>query len=307
VPAAATAPAGGAARELQRLARELDRLRAEKAAAEQRVAELSATARQAAALAEAERAEREQLLAEKAAAEQRSAELTGAVRRAAELAEVARQAAERAASERRQREGLEVEKARIERRLLAPAEDFRKGDVGAPAGAPRSTALPSLGGLFASDERGTGSPLPRAGKSSLRPAISRAFFRVDPELADIVYDSADDVLEVHQSIGMTQLSLEGHPNQYCSAYIVILKKGPGRQVYVAFRLAASHRVLVYVPPTPPGDPEAYGRTMKEAARFLRATGIETESLPLGKSPRSRTQALRQIPVLRPAPPSSPSE
>jgi len=37
--------------------------------------------------------------------------------------------------------------------------------------------------------------------------------------------------------------------------------------------------------------------MQEALRFLRVTGIETERVPLGKSPQSRMRALVQIPVL----------
>jgi multidrug efflux pump subunit AcrA (membrane-fusion protein) len=277
---------------------ELKRLETEKAAAQQRAAEMAEAVRRAERQAAAERAGREQLLAEKAVAEQRAAELTSAARRTAELAEVARQAAERAEAERRERERLELEKARIEQCLLARSEEPLTGKRGAVERGRQPTALPSLGGRFNSESSALEGQVAPPPKPASRPSISGAFFQVDWDLADIAYESADDVLEVHQSISMTQLSLEGFPNQYCTAYIVALKKGKGRQVYVAFRLATSNRVLVYVPSSPPRNQDAYGRTMQEANKFLRVTGIETECLPLGKSSQSRTQALSQIPILR---------
>jgi hypothetical protein len=267
---------------------ELERLETEKAAAQQRAAEMAEAVLRAERQAAAERAGREQLLAEKAVAEQRAAELTSAARRTAELAE----------AERRERERLELEKAGIERRLLERSEEPLPGKRGAVERGRQPTALPSLGGRFNSDSSAKEGQVAPPPKPSSRPSNSGAFFQVDWDLADIAYESADDVLEVHQSISMTQLSLEGFPNQYCTAYIVALKKGKGRQVYVAFRLATSNRVLVYVPSSPPRNQDAYGRTMNEANKFLRVTGIETECLPLGKSSQGRTQALSQIPILR---------
>jgi multidrug efflux pump subunit AcrA (membrane-fusion protein) len=273
-------------------------LATEKAAAEQRAAEMAEAARQAELQAAAERAGREQLLAEKAVAEQRAAELIDAARRAAELAEIARQAAERAEAERRERERLELEKARIERRLLERADEPRKGRRGAVGRGLQPDVLPSLGGRFNTDSSGTDRPVSPPLKPTSRPSVAGAFFQVDRDLADIAYESPDDVLEVHQSVSMTQLSLEGFPNQYCTAYIIALKKGKGRQVYVAFRLAASNRVLVYVPTSLPHNQDAYARAQQEANKFLRVTGIETERLPLGKSAKDRAGALSQIPVLR---------
>jgi hypothetical protein len=160
--------------------------------------------------------------------------------------------------------------------------------------------LPSLGGLFASAGKAPEPPPVAAPqpKTPSRTAVSGSFFQVDWDLEEIAYDTADDVLEVQQSVNMTQLSLEGFPNQYCTAYIVALQKGTGRQVHVAFRLASSDRVLVYSPPASPHDQKSYDQAMREADRFLRVTGIETESLPLGKSSQSRSRALSQIPVLR---------
>jgi hypothetical protein len=162
----------------------------------------------------------------------------------------------------------------------------------------RRETLPSLGGLFAGSGKELAPPtVAPLAKASSRPAVSGAFFQVDWDLAEINYDTSADVLEVQQSVNMTQLSLEGFPNQYCTAFIVALKKGTGRQVHVAFRLATSDRILVYSPPKPPHDQETYARAMQEADRFLRVTGIETERLPLGKTPQSRSRALSQIPVL----------
>jgi hypothetical protein len=275
-------------------------LAAEKAAAEQRAAEMAEAVRQAEQRAAAERAEREQLMVEKAAVEQRMAELTSAARRAAEMAEMAHKAAARAENERREGERLQGEKERVDRRLQEHAVVPRQGEAVRAATGRRRDALPSLGGLFGSAGKAP-EPSPVVApppKTPSRTAVSGAFFQVDWDLAEIAYDTADNVLEVQQSVNMTQLSLEGFPNQYCTAYIVALQKGTGRQVHVAFRLATSDRVLVYSPPSPPHDQKSYDRAMQEADRFLRVTGIETESLPRGKSAQSRSRALSQIPVLR---------
>lgn len=277
---------------------ERERLTADKLAAEKRAAELAEAVRRAERQSAMERAERERLNAEKTAAEQRAAELAKAARRSAELSEIARQAALRAESERRERERLEAEKARVERRLQMQSEVVREGESMPAEKGRRREPLPSMGGLFASGGKVPEAPLPSSPKPTARPSVSGAFFQVDPELAEIAYDSADDVLEVQQSISMTQLSLEGLPNQYCMAYIIVLQKKLVRQVHVAFRLTSSDRVLVYSPASPPQDEKAYARAMQEASRFLRVTGIETETVPLGKSPQSRARALAQIPVLR---------
>lgn len=279
---------------------ERESLAVEKQAAERRAAELTEAVQSAERQAAVERTGRERLLGEKAAAEQRAAELARAARRAAELTEIARQAAERAERERRERERLEVEKERVESRLQEQANLPRQREPVKAGTGHRREALPSLGGLFASEGKDLAPPPAVAplAKSSSRPAVSGAFFQVDWDLAEIVYDTSADVLEVQQSVNMTQLSLEGFPNQYCTAYIVALKKRTGRQVHVAFRLATSDRVLVYSPPKPPHDQETYAWAMQEADRFLRVTGIETERLPLGKTPQSRSRALSQIPVLR---------
>jgi hypothetical protein len=273
---------------------------AKSTAAKQRPVEMDEAVQRAERQAAADRAEREQLLIEKRAVEQRVAELTSAARRAAEMAEIARQAVALAEAERSKRERLQVDKKRVERRLLEQAEWPRQGEPVRAETGRRREALPSLGGLFASAGKELAPPPTVAplAKSSSRPAVSGAFFQVDWDLAEIVYDTSADVLEVQQSVNMTQLSLEGFPNQYCTAYIVALKKRTGRQVHVAFRLATSDRVLVYSPPKPPHDQETYAKAMQEAERFLRVTGIETERLPLGKSPQSRSRALSQIPVLR---------
>lgn len=258
------------------------------------MAELAEVARQAVQRADAERAERERLIAEKATAE----------RRAAELAEAVRQAAQRAEAEGRERERLAVEKAVVERRLLELAEDARKGEAPAEERNPQIRTLSPIGGIFGAGGRASESPAEPTPKPSSRPAVPGAFFRVAWELNGIAYDSVDEVQEVHQSINLTQLSLEGYPNQYCSAYIIVLQKGGKRRVYVAFRLSASKRALVYVPGNQPCNQGDYVKVMKEAGKFLRVTGIETERVPLGKSPQSRARALSQISVLSALPRSA---
>jgi hypothetical protein len=141
----------GDSKEMQRLAKELERLEAAKSAAEQPAGELAETIRQGAERAEAERVERERLEGAKAMAAERAAEKAEAARqaaeraeaeraerdrleaakaaaeqRAAELAETARQAAERAEAERVERERLEAAKSAAEQRAAEVAERARQ-------------------------------------------------------------------------------------------------------------------------------------------------------------------------------------
>ena len=131
-----------------------------------------------------------------------------------------------------------------------------------------------------------------------RPPPKDAFFHVDWDLGSVEYESPEDILEVHQSMNMAQLSLEGYHGQHCLAWIVGMKKGKSRQVHVVFGLSESDRNLIYSPVKPVRNTDDYKRALTEAVKFLEVVGYLPEKVSLKKSPREQDAALKNIPVLQ---------
>lgn len=256
---------------------------------EKRLAEAERAADQVRDQLEAERTERQRLEAEisqmeealqsppsrsDAAVDERVAGLRQALQRAEERTEILRLEVER----------LAAAKAAAEKRLSEREPASQK-----EAATPRSV------GTAASPGSGDPVPPPHVVR---RPPPKGAFFHADWDLSVVEYDSSEDILEVHESMNMAQLSLEGYHSQHCSAWIVGLKKGKVRQVHVAFGLSESARNLIYSPAKPIRNNDDYKRAMGEALKFLEVVGYLPEKTPLGKSPREQGHRLNGIPVLQ---------
>lgn len=331
---AVQAAAEQAARDtLARERAERERLAAEKAVLEERAAKLAAVARQADEIAQTERearerlaveqrereillAEKARLVAEKVALERQAADLAAAAaaareetrakqldqewltaekarleQQAAELERVARMAVQKAERERRDREALLAAKALAEERLAhlqrqaaaraGPAVEAAAADMPSPLlqGKPTPAAAPV--------------PPPRR----QRAGVSGAPFIADLDQTGIACNPAQDVLEVWQSINQTQLSLEGFPNQYASAWIIGWRRSGVPTLQVVFRLGSSQRNLVYRPVREPVGQEGWRALTRAALTFLQVAGLEMERLALGDSPRERGKILAGVPVL----------
>ena len=282
------AAAGAAERERLGVERAAwERLTAEKADLEKRAAELAETARKAVEQVRLERQARQRLAAEKLERESLLADKARLEQQAVQLERVARMAIDKAERERSERELLLAAKARAEEGLVA-----LQRQAGAPAGT--AASAPALA---------PGSPL-RGGESNQgqqrRGPVPGAFFVVDLELAGLPCDPLREVLEVQQSISLSQLSLEGFPNQYTSAWIVGLRQGDEALVRVVFRLNDSRRILIYRPARQPPGTEGYALARQEATKFLRVAGLEMERIPLGKTPHERSRSLAGLPFFLPA-------
>ena len=282
------AAAGAAERERLGVERaEWERLTAEKSVLEKRAAALAETARKAVEQVRLERQARQRLAAEKLERESLLADKARLEQQAVQLERMARMAIDKAERERRERELLLAAKARAEERLVA-----LQRQAGAPAGTAASSPVLS-----------PGSPLRGGGSSQTqqrRGPVPGAFFVVDLELAGLPCDPVREVLEVQQSISLSQLSLEGFPNQYTSAWIVGLRHGSEALLRVVFRLNDSRRILVYRPARKPRGREGYALARQEATKFLRVAGLEMERLPLGNTPQERSRALAGLPFFLPA-------
>jgi hypothetical protein len=196
---------------------------------------------------------------------------------------------------RQSEERAEFLRLEVERLAAAAAAAMNHAaEEPAPRVESRPTTLPPL------SLSGTESaPSPR---SLRRPPPPGAAFRVDWDLTAVPCSSVSELCEVYQGIGLVQLCLEGYPNQYCSAAVLVLKKGESRQVYMPFRLSTSKEVLIYVPARQPDTQADYTRTMKEAVRFLQTVGMEVERIPLGRKGSHPNPALESLlPLLAASP------
>jgi|GEM_PF-6898429 len=269
---------------------------------EERIVALEEALEEAREEVEAERFEKELLAREKAAVEKRlhqtkegsGEELPAGDDQARapldEMREALRRAEERTEFLRQELEKMTAAKVAAEGRLAETGSAAEKKEVGKNAG--RS---PRLSPMMAPQEISSGV------REERRSPRKRAFFHVDWERSAVAYSSPEQVLEIHQSVGMVQLALEGYPNQHCSAYVVTLKRETGRQIYVVFRLAESERNLVYVPVRPVEEQAGFELAREEAFKFLEVVGYALEKVVLGKTPKNRARALKGVAVVTEVP------
>jgi hypothetical protein len=269
--------------------------------AEERIARLEEALCEARETADAERFERELLVREKAAALRRLEELEAKGSGKTGIQEAGQDRSDSAADQRiaglqqalqRMEERTEILRLEVERLAaakVAAEKRLMEREQEKEAAIPRSPSTPASSGA---GEPGPPTPMIR------RPPPKDAFFHVDWDLGSVEYESPEDILEVHQSMNMAQLSLEGYHGQHCLAWIVGLKKGKSRQVHVVFALSESGLNLIYSPANPIRNNEDYKRALSEAVKFLEVVGYLPERVSLKISPSEQGDALKNIPVLQ---------
>lgn len=174
--------------------------------------------------------------------------------------------------EEEQREGRKQAKAcaDAEKRI---AELEQALTVGSGA---RSQAGSSGGEPGAVPKLSTEKPLPHELRPPPKPG---ALFRPDWDLEALPCKAADQVLQAWGSAFNVQLSLEGYPAQYCTAFLVVLKQGKQKQLYMVFNLKTNKHVLVCVPSKLPTDDAALNKLVGEGQKYLQMSGFELEKIP----------------------------
>jgi len=118
-------------------------------------------------------------------------------------------------------------------------------------------------------------PLPH----ELRPAPKRgALFHPDWDLQSLPCASTEQILQAWASVSNVQLSLEGYPSQYCSAYLTVVKQGRQKQLFMLFNLKEIRHILVCVPANPPKDEASLGKLIGEGQKYLLMSGFDLEKL-----------------------------
>jgi predicted nucleic acid-binding Zn-ribbon protein len=237
--------------------------------------------------ADKERQLRVRLEAELAAVEAKTAAMEAALPLAEEAEPVA-------AGNQTQRADLEAKLRLLEAELLAEQQMCRRYARECAGAQKRIDELEKNGGAAAATLAPPVSPAPAAAKVAadkqlpheLRPAPNPgALFRPDWDLRSLPCASAEQILHVWASVSNVQLSLEGYPSQYCSAYLVVLKQGKQKQLYTLFNLKGIKHVLVCVPSTPPKDEATLAKLVGEGQKYLQMSGFDLEKLAAADIPK----------------------
>ena len=122
----------------------------------------------------------------------------------------------------------------------------------------------------------TKKPLPH----ELRPEPNQAaFFRPDWDLEGLPCKSEKHIVRAWETVFNVQISLEGYPSQYCMAFLVVLRKGNQKKLFMLFRLKQSRHTLVCVPAVSPANEAMLRKAIDEGLSFLKNSGFEMEDMP----------------------------
>jgi hypothetical protein len=105
-----------------------------------------------------------------------------------------------------------------------------------------------------------------------------AIFRPNWDLERLPCKSADQILQAWESVSNVQLSLEGYPSQYCAAFLVVLKQGKLKQLYILFNLKMTKHVLVCIPSKLPTDEASLNKAISEGLKYLQMSGFELDKI-----------------------------
>ena len=180
---------------------------------------------------------------------------------------------------------LQLQQEQLESRKVAAAYDQALARIAAleeelgGAVAPGLPANSAAAATPAASKPAKGKPLPHEVRPAPKPG---ARFHPDWELSGLPCRDADQVTLAWNSVANVQLSLEGYPAQYCAAFLVVLKQGRQKRLYLLFNLKSSKHTLVCVPDQPPGDEAALNRQISEARTYLQSSGFELEQIAPGE-------------------------
>lgn len=118
-------------------------------------------------------------------------------------------------------------------------------------------------------------PLPH----ELRPAPKKgALFHPDWDLIGLPCQSSEQVFKAWETVFNVQISLEGYPSQYCMAFLVVLREGKQKKLYMLFRLKQSKHTLVCLPAKTPKNEASLKKTIKDGLQFLKMSGFDMEEM-----------------------------
>ena len=149
--------------------------------------------------------------------------------------------------------------------LLAKASTVKKGQGVVETAAPVESEKVSK----------SSKPLPH----EVRPAPKKgAFFRPDWDLQGLPCRSTGEVFKAWETVFNVQMGIEGYPSQYCMAFMVVLKQGKQKKLYLLYRLKQNKHTLICIPAKSPKDEASLQKAIKEGLDFLRKSGFEMDEM-----------------------------
>jgi hypothetical protein len=215
-----------------------------------------------------------------------AAELAGAVKKTASLEQALKSAGPASAGDAAPTGILEEKLKELEAELAAEqqisrryarecAEAQKQLAAVSSRGAPVEAAAASADKQLATAKATLDKLLPHELRPPPKPGV---VFHPDWNLQALPCSSPGEILQAWASVSNVQLSLEGYPSQYCSAYLVVLKQGKQKQLYILFNLKEIKHVLVCVPASPPKDEATLARLLGEGQKYLQMSGFDLEKL-----------------------------
>jgi len=149
--------------------------------------------------------------------------------------------------------------------LLAEASTVKKGQGAVETAAPVESEKSSK----------ASKPLPH----EVRPAPKKgAFFRPDWDLQGLPCSSTGQVFKAWETVFNVQMAIEGYPSQYCMAFMVVLKQGKQKKLYLLYRLKQNKHTLICIPAKSPKDEASLQKAIKEGLDFLCKSGFEMDEM-----------------------------
>jgi hypothetical protein len=171
--------------------------------------------------------------------------------------------AERIEQKRLAKELFDLEKKSVEQEVSPAGRPVEQNDKATQADVARKPLAKSS------------KPLPH----ELRPAPKKgAFFGPDWDLEGLPCRSTDQVLKAWETVFNVQISLEGYPSQYCTAFLVLLRLGKQKKIFMLYRLKKDKHTLVCVPVKKPKDEASLQKAIKKGLDFLRKSGFEMDEM-----------------------------
>jgi hypothetical protein len=123
-------------------------------------------------------------------------------------------------------------------------------------------------------------------------------FGIDPSLDCIEYNDPSEIVAVFYSSNTVQAVPDSSSIQRCRGYVVALKQAGNYQVYVAWHLTESGKVVVCKPDPLPTDSESCIQVLRDAINYFEIVGFMMDISDLGTTLKSYRKALKKIPVFR---------
>ena len=118
-------------------------------------------------------------------------------------------------------------------------------------------------------------PLPHELRAAPRKGT---FFHPDWDLEGLPCQSSEQIFKAWETVFNVQISLEGYSSQYCMAFMVVLRLGKQKKLYMLYRLKKDKHTLVCVPAKTLQDEASLKKAIKEGLKFLKLSGFEMEEM-----------------------------